>query len=570
MPIERTLYAGSWPDVGILADGRIVLTHLARRMETPALTCVIGGAQAWRVSLSEGGLYQRMALSATGRVVCAWQGVSGQLWVSLDGQPAKARGNAFGQNGVGCYWNGFGDNPRVVVQRSATQFETIDGANGVLLDAWTVPATSQGVRDVLPDGAVILGDAAIRTTRYGWVFSNPTTRDIWTAGQTDPKAIRLARSDSPYVTTAIQGDAFEPHVAVWGATVAVCARTLEGVTLAVLTPPYPAHEPFVNAAPTIAPFTFPTALTWFFEDSKRPSVTPSPAPGQWSLIVESGLNPRKPVLIGLTGDDKEDLVQEWAGRWTQVRGIYVDDEASRNGLQSKARFARARMRALNLPTRPIYSYSAGNVWTDIPEIDHVGVQCYPDPGESRASMTARWRPAFLKLKAAGRQSAVVGGFYDRRPLNVSAETVTDGIAVCAELAAEFKAQILAFAWGRIGGAASMPALLPSLFSLAAAVVTLPEPPVASTPPVTPKPPTPERPPMPFPTDAEHTDFAEQLEALYRDEMQRTKRDTYIDPLGAARWYGDFRTDALTMGATAASRKILNEIRAIVGLPPANP
>lgn len=72
--------------------------------------------------------------------------------------------------------------------------------------------------------------------------------------------------------------------------------------------------------------------------------------------------------------------------------------------------------------------------------------------------------------------------------------------------------------------------------------------------------------MPFPTDAEQIAFAEQLEATYRED-NRPVRETHIDVLGDARWYGDFRTDCLTMGAAAATTKILAEVRRIMGLPP---
>lgn len=72
--------------------------------------------------------------------------------------------------------------------------------------------------------------------------------------------------------------------------------------------------------------------------------------------------------------------------------------------------------------------------------------------------------------------------------------------------------------------------------------------------------------MPFPTDAEQIAFAEQLEATYAED-NRPVRETAIDVLGAARWYGDFRTDCLTLGAAAASTKILAEVRRIMGLPP---
>ena len=259
MPVTRSTFAGSWPDVGVLPDGRVVLTHLNRRADPPALTCVIDGGRAWQVPLIESGLYQRMAVSPSGRVLCAWQGVSGVLWVSVDGGLPVPYGRTYGQNCVGVYWDG--ETPRVVVQRTATRLDTLtaDLSTPSVADSQIIPATSQGLRDVRPDGTIILGDAAMRTTIAGWLLSQPMTRGVWTVGQTDPPAIRVARTDRPYVTTLIPGDAYEPHLAVWGETVYACARTPVGVVLAVLTPPYPAHEPFGVVVPPPVPVPPPPA-----------------------------------------------------------------------------------------------------------------------------------------------------------------------------------------------------------------------------------------------------------------------------------------------------------------------
>lgn len=246
---EPTYRPGSWPDIGVLPDGRVVLTYLNRKLDPPALTCEIAGVRAWQVQLPEGGLYQRMAVSPSGRIICAWQGGgTGLLTVVIDGGVAKTYGPTKGQNVCGCYW--IEQDAVVVVQRTSTTFDRLLVPSGTLLERLTVPATSQGVRDVLPDGLIILGDAARSLRLHGWALLQPMTRGLWTVGQAEPPAaIRLAGPDRVFV--AIPGDGYEPHVAVSGDTVYVCARTHKGAALAVLQPPYPAHEPPVVDVPVI-------------------------------------------------------------------------------------------------------------------------------------------------------------------------------------------------------------------------------------------------------------------------------------------------------------------------------
>lgn len=104
----------------------------------------------------------------------------------------------------------------------------------------------------------------------------------------------------------------------------------------------------------------------------------------------------------------------------------------------------------------------------------------------------------------------------------------------------------------------------------------PKPPTPTPVPPKPLPPPPKPPPvilrpaMPFPTDAEQLTFSKDLEAVYRDEMHRPVEETHVDLLGRARWYGDFRTECLSIGAVAASRKILSAIRSIERLPNPHP
>jgi hypothetical protein len=236
----------------------------------------------------------------------------------------------------------------------------------------------------------------------------------------------------------------------------------------------------VEAVPTFAPFAHETAIQWYFEDSTRESVTPGVAPGDWSIVVDRGVTARKPIVLGLEDAEVFDLLGEWAGRWAQVRGIQIAHEgttgsfteADREILRGKALTAKARMRALGLPPVPIYSYTAGHVVTDIPEVARVGVQLYPEPGETAAQSEHRWRG--LLQFAGGRPLVLVCGAFDRRPrVGITEDQLIALVPVWHRLAAETRAEIQMFAYGRQGGAREFPRLLLHLEALARAVVRRP-------------------------------------------------------------------------------------------------
>ncbi len=69
------------------------------------------------------------------------------------------------------------------------------------------------------------------------------------------------------------------------------------------------------------------------------------------------------------------------------------------------------------------------------------------------------------------------------------------------------------------------------------------------------------------SDAGAIAFSEELERIYKEDLSRGPRDTYIDVLGAARWYGDFRIlTEMGLSEPQATQSVRNEIYRISGIP----
>ena len=132
-----------------------------------------------------------------------------------------------------------------------------------------MPATSQGFRDIQPDGTVRRGDDYMTANFLGrqlWAYAQ---RGAITVGQCDPPAVCAVAEGR--VFSVVIGNAFEPHLALGAAgTFAIATRTERGAALAIVAPPYPAADT-APAPPT------PT-----------PDPTPPP-PAPQTLIAPNGL-----------------------------------------------------------------------------------------------------------------------------------------------------------------------------------------------------------------------------------------------------------------------------------------
>lgn len=73
------------------------------------------------------------------------------------------------------------------------------------------------------------------------------------------------------------------------------------------------------------------------------------------------------------------------------------------------------------------------------------------------------------------------------------------------------------------------------------------------------------------TDQDFTDLSVQLDNLYRDELGRSPIETFVDPLGRARWTSDYVTERLRGRDHARAMFIVkNSIRRVAGLPVEEP
>jgi len=105
------------------------------------------------------------------------------------------------------------------------------------------PDSSQGISDVQPDGTLWFADVHRSLAINGVVFSYPNVRGPVTVGQVDPPGIAAAinwmdanGNPKTTITRVIEGDAFEPHVAVsFNGRVAICARTPKGAAYVATT-----------------------------------------------------------------------------------------------------------------------------------------------------------------------------------------------------------------------------------------------------------------------------------------------------------------------------------------------
>lgn len=229
-------------------------------------------------------------------------------------------------------------------------------------------------------------------------------------------------------------------------------RTVRGGEVPAVMPPFvqttytpPAQRPFVS-------------LTgWFFSDSVRYG-TDTSAPGNATVVVESGLNPSRPVIIS------RNLIGEYKTRWSKVVGIYVTDEDG--SLEMEAGLAGAAMKGYGLAPKPIMSYTSRRV-VHAKGVDYEGIEAYVNANETPAQAEKVWRDV-----AAQAQKPVVvwAGAYDRGFL--TDDQMVEGVYRSAEVARDFKAKgLLWFAWGRPTGAKFHPTTADATRKVAASAIT---------------------------------------------------------------------------------------------------
>lgn len=206
--------AGKWCDVVALPDGYAWFYSL-----DGASTCEVNGAIRWTRAVPTDFLRFTRGAAPLG---CLGQALDDTcLQVSEHG--VVTDGIAYGQNPVAC---GLDGTPYVV--RNAREYTK----NGVPV---AMPLTSQGIRDVLPDGAVIFGDATYHGVIGGHPFWQYQTRGAITVGQAGTNVGIGVLNGADYLVIPRPGDPEGVHQAqLPDGTLAVCAWTVNGAELWIL------------------------------------------------------------------------------------------------------------------------------------------------------------------------------------------------------------------------------------------------------------------------------------------------------------------------------------------------
>lgn len=254
---------GSWCDVAVLPDGRFA--HVVTNGNS--VTTYIDGIASPPIVAPEALLFCRAACW-NNTIVSVHQGNGSGSAYLLRNRTHENLGPTFGVQPVAI------DGTYVYIVRNNQSYDRIS------LDAGEVehlphgaPGSSQGISDVvngLPQWADlhrVVSVAYGNDSHVALTFPNLRGRVI--VGQADPSQIAgvFGAGDEDFTKdiafTAIQGDAFEPHVAQSGERYAICARTQQHAAY-VEVPPYPA---LIINAPTPAPPPVP-----------KPDPKPEPIP----------------------------------------------------------------------------------------------------------------------------------------------------------------------------------------------------------------------------------------------------------------------------------------------------
>ncbi len=213
--------AGTWCDVSPwVHDGLLQVTA-----DGSLVRCFLEDAEIWRQTAPEPLLFCRGAVQG-GMLLTVHQGQqSGKAWLVND-RMVRDLGPTFGVQPVGI------DGCSAYVVRSGTAYDRISLVSQSLPSG--APGSSQGLSDVQPGGELWWADQHRTLTMAGVTLHYPNTRGLVTVGQVDPPGIVAICNGK--ATRVIEGDAYEPHVAVSpNGRVAICARTDKGAAYVATT-----------------------------------------------------------------------------------------------------------------------------------------------------------------------------------------------------------------------------------------------------------------------------------------------------------------------------------------------
>jgi hypothetical protein len=237
---------GSWADVCALPDGRFVGVHSEMGK---VVAQIIGGPVLWETVIpTDIARYQRCAASDAGEVRSIGVGADDNAYVTT-AAGSTPLGTVGGQNCVAIGWNGrafvtFRTLYDPATREIKTYARMVDGSDDVILPI-PIGHTSQGFREAIP-GASPMEDRIIWSDNLrfqfvaGRVLHKPSERNGVIVGQINGTDAIQGWNGAQFFH-AIDGQAYEPHIAFNGSAYAIAARTGRGAAFVVV-PPYPAID----------------------------------------------------------------------------------------------------------------------------------------------------------------------------------------------------------------------------------------------------------------------------------------------------------------------------------------
>lgn len=219
---------GSFCDVAVWLDGRLLhaVAHGA------SVLCYLDDALIWQITTPEPLLFLRCAVQGEQLLTISQGHDSGIAWLIND-RLTRGLGPTFGVQPVGI------DAHEAYIVRTNESYDREGLITAHLRSG--APGSSQGLSDVQPDGTLWWADLHRTLFTAGVTLHYPNVRALpvepFTAigvGQVDPPGIVAVVNNK--VTRVIEGDAYEPHVAVSpNGRVAICARTPKGAAYVATT-----------------------------------------------------------------------------------------------------------------------------------------------------------------------------------------------------------------------------------------------------------------------------------------------------------------------------------------------
>jgi hypothetical protein len=226
---------GFYCDVAVWIDGRL----LNMTVDGALVRVYLEDALIWQQAGPEPLIFGRCAVQGNQFLTIHKGQQSGHAWLVGNGW-YRDLGLSFPPQSVGI------DGNNAYVVRSAPSYDRCGLITQPLPSP--VPESSQGLSDVQPNGTLWWADQHRTLVIGGTLFHYPNVRGPVTVGQVDPPGIAAAvfvqdlnvhalpGDGSWRITRILDGDAYEPHVAVSpNGRVAICARTPRGAAYVTTT-----------------------------------------------------------------------------------------------------------------------------------------------------------------------------------------------------------------------------------------------------------------------------------------------------------------------------------------------